>query len=102
MDASNAGLLTLDMARMVLRDHCLEDVLGDHVIRSGRREEITGVIGARPVLLREIVIVARSSENYITIAITINRRGEERLLSSLLNGLVRASRAYVCPGYTYP
>ena len=76
---------------MVLRDHRLEDILSDHVVRSGRREEITGVIGARPVLLREVVIVALARENYVAIAITINRRGEERLLSSLLNGLVWAS-----------
>ena len=76
---------------MVLRDHRLEDVLGDHVIRSGRREEITGVIGARPVLLREVMIVGISTENYITIAITFYPRGEERLLFPLLNGQIMAS-----------
>ena len=73
VDAADAGLLTFDVARMVLRDHRLNYVLGDHVVSSGRREEITGVIGARPVLLREVVIVALTSENYVTIAITINR-----------------------------
>ena len=73
VDAADAGLLTLDVARMVLRDHRLEDILSDHVVRSGRREEITGVIGARPVLLVEVVIVALARENYVTIAITINR-----------------------------
>ena len=58
---------------MVLRDHRLEDVLGDHVVRSGRREEISGVIGSTPVLLREVVIVSLAPENYVTIAVTINR-----------------------------
>ena len=58
---------------MVLRDHRLEDVLGDHVVRSGRREEISGVIGSPPVLLREVVIVSLAPENYVTIAVTINR-----------------------------
>ena len=57
---------------MVLRDHRLEDVLGDHVVRSGRREEITGVIGSTPVLLREVVIVSLAPENYVTIAVTID------------------------------
>ena len=58
---------------MVLRDHRLEDVLGDHVVRCGRREEISGVIGSTPVLLREVVIVSLAPENYVTIAVTINR-----------------------------
>ena len=79
----HAWLLTSNVARIMLSYHRLQDVLGHHTVRGRSREEITGVIGAC-LVLGEVVIVERSCENYVSIAITVDTRCEERLLSSLL------------------